>query len=327
MTTFKDQLFQFGGVPVGSFMTQGDSWFVKPSSGSDSNEGNRIDRPLKTLARALALATANQNDVVYLFSESNSASSTTDYQSSTLDWNKDGVHLIGVNSGSAFGQRSRVAFVSTYDTASNLFTLSANNCLISGVHFFAGVAGTNPTGCVNVTGARNRIENCHIYGIGNNANDIAGAYSLKLNAAEEILVKECVIGGNTVLAGSAANSEILFDGSSKNIIFKDCLITRKIEHSTNHPLVKVADATGIDDIVLFDDCKFVSLSVNYVTAQSGVFKLVADLTAGMILLHNPVAVNDNASGNGKWDVDDYDKIAVLAPATPAADTAGLIRVV
>ena len=327
MTMFKDQVFQLGGMPVGGPITQGKSWFVKPSSGSDSNEGDRLDRPVKTLAKALSLATADQNDIVYFFSESNSSSSTTDYQTATLDWNKDGVHLIGVNSGSAFGQRSRVAFVSTYVTASNLFTLSADNCYIANIHFFAGVADTNPTGCVQVTGTRNRFENCHIYGIGNNSMDTAGAYSLKIDGSEETLFKDCVIGGNTVLAGSAANSEILFDSGSKNIVFKDCIITRKIEHATNHPLVKVADATGIDDFVLFDNCKFISLSVNYATAQSGVFKLAADLTAGLIVLHNCIAVNDNASGSGKWDVDDRDKLCILAPATPAADTAGLVRVV
>lgn len=313
---------------VGSpFPTQGKAIFVKPSTGSDGNRGDTPKRAVKTLAKALSLATADKNDTVFMFSEDNSASGTTDYQSELLDWNKDGVHLIGVNSGSAMGQRSRVAMISTFTDATGLFKLSASNCMIANIHFFAGVADTNPTGCVEITGSRNLIQNCHIYGIGNNSMDIAGASSLKINGAEECTIKDCVIGGNTVLAGSAANSEILFDGSSKNIIFQNCVITRKIEHTTNHPLVKVADATGIDDFVLFDNCKFISLSVNYAVAQSGVFKLAADLTAGLFLVHNCIAVNDNASGNGKWDVDDYDKIAILAPATPAADTAGLIRVV
>ena len=308
-------------------VTQGKAIYVKPYSGSDNNSGKRPDRAVKTLAKALSLATADQNDVVYLFSESNTAAYTTDYQSSTLDWNKDGVHLIGVNSGSPFSQRSRVAFISTYTTASNLFTLSADNCLIANVSFFAGVADTHPTGCVKVTGVRNVFRNCHIAGIGNDSMDIAGAYSLFLDGVEEALFDNCRIGLNTVDAGSAANSEVLIDTATKNVMFNNCVIYRRIEHATNHPLVKLADATAIDEFIVFNDCKFISTSTNYGYVQSGAFKLAADLTQGIIVVTGEGTFLYNGTSAGKWDSDDRDKIKIMCGPTPAADTCGIARAV
>lgn len=308
-------------------VTQGKAIYVKPYTGSDSNSGKRPDRAVKTLSQALSLATADRNDVVYLFSESNTGAYTTDYQSSTLDWNKDGVHLIGINSGSPLSQRSRVAFISTYVTASNLFTLSADNCLIQNIQLFAGVADTHPTGCVKVTGDRNVFRNCHIAGIGADEMDIAGASSLFLDGAEECLFDHCFIGLNTVAAGSAANSEILIDSDTKNVIFEDCRIFRRIEHATQHPLVKLADATSIQEMIEFVRCAFISTSTNYATIQSGVFKLTADLTAGIIVVRDSYAYNGPLAAAGKWDVDDRDKIKIVGHPTPAADTCSLPRAV
>lgn len=314
----------FPNIPYLPF-TAGDIWHVKPSSGNDGNTGKRPDQAVKTLAKALALATANQNDVVLLYAESNSAASTTDYQSSTLDWNKDMVHLVGVGSPSPMSQRSRVAFTTAYDTASNLFTLSADACLIANISLFEGVAGTSPTGCVQQTGDRNYWWNCHIAGIGHDNNDIAGAYSLYLNGVQETTFENCRIGLNTTSAGSYANSEILLANTVKNVFWKNCTIYRRIEHATNHPLVKVAAATSLDEMILFEDCNFISTSTNYAYSNSGVFKLAADFTQGLIFLKRCFGYNGTTAG--KWDVDDRDKIIIVGEATPAADTCSLGRAV
>jgi len=326
LTNFPNGITSFGMPIFGSGLpTQGNVWFVKPASGNDAADGRSPADSFKTLARALDRAVANQNDIVFLFAESNTAGSTTDYQSSTLDWNKDMVHLIGVNAGSPFSQRSRVAFTSAYNTASNLFTVSAKVCYIANVEFFAGVAGTSPTGCMQVTGSRNVFENCHIAGIGHNNNDIAGAYSLYLNGVEEIRFKDCRIGLNAIDAGSQANSEILMANTVKNVIFQNTLIYRRIEHATNHPLVKVAAATSLDELVLFDNCQFISTSTNYAHVQAGAFKFVAAPTQGLVFVHNCLLYNGTSAG--KWDVDDRDKIALMHSPTPAADTAGICRLV
>jgi len=329
----QQKLVQIRGIPVYPSLppwlafTGGNIWHVKPYSGNDGNPGDRPDRAWKTLGKVISSSevVAGRNDVVLLHSESNTASATTDYQGSTLDWSKDMTHLIGVNSGSVYSQRSRVAFSSTYDTASNLFTLSADGCYIANVQFYAGVAGTNPTGCFQVTGDRNRLDQCHISGIGNDANDIANAYSLYLNGVEELYVKNCRIGLNTTAAGTAANFEIWMANTVKNVEFEDCLIYRRIEHDTNHPLVKVAAATSLDEINSFTRCKFISTSTNYANSNAGVFKFAANPTQGLIVLDQCSAWNGTTAG--KWDVDDLDNLLIMNNPTPAADTCGIYRAV
>lgn len=255
MTTFSDQLFHLGGVPVGTPITQGDVWHVKPYSGSDTlNDGKSPDRAFKTLATALAAATANQNDIVYLYAESNTAASTTDYQSATLDWNKDFVHLIGVGAGSMIGQRARVAFASTYVTASNLFTLSADGCYIANVEFFAGVASANPLGAMLVTGTRNVIENCQISGIGHASMDIAAGYSLKIiNPAAENIFKHCYIGLDTIIRATCKHEVWILGGAGTEVartIFEDCVINTY----TSATDFKLVDANYIDRFLLLKNC-------------------------------------------------------------------------
>jgi len=275
--------------------SQGKNIFVKPVGGNDGNSGLTPTAAVKTLKQALALATANQNDCVYLLSEGNSASATTDYQTTTLDWNKDHVHLIGVNCGPLFAQRSRVALISTYDTASNLFTLSANGCLIENVEFFEGVAGTNPTGCMRVTGDRNKIKNCHIAGIGNDANDIAGAYSLSLQGADENYFEDCVIGLDTIGRGSAANHEILVGDSSNYVcqrnVFRKCIIHGLCASAGNYLFLKLPAAGSISRFILFDDCVFInpSTSVSGGAAMTSAFSVHAS-AGGYVLLHNTAVV-------------------------------------
>jgi len=314
------------GMNLGALTaTQGDVYFVKPRTGSDENTGKSVDNAFKTLAQALSAATANQNDIVFLISEHNdTAGSTTDYQSTTLDWNKDMVHLIGVNAGNNISPRSRVAFLSTYDTASNLFTLSADNCLIANIQFFAGVAGVNPTGAFLVTGDRNRVVNCHIAGIGNDANDIAGAYSIKLDTASENQFEQCTIGVTTTGAGSAANSDILVDGGSARNRFISCYFTRRVDHASNFVFVKLADATAIEDFLSFDSCRFIPTSTNYAIAMGAVMDIPA-LTQGFIQVIDSVVFKSDNSTAPVWDVNNRDKIQVMGNPTPAAETVSVAR--
>lgn len=301
LTNFPDGITSFG-MPVfgGGFVSQGNFWFVKPYSGSDAWDGKTPATAFKTLAKALDSATADQNDIVFLMSESNTAANTTDYQSSTLDWNKDLVHLIGVNAGSFVGQRSRVALISTYVTASNLFTLSADGCLISGIGFYAGVADTNPTGCLNLTGSRNLITNCQISGIGSDEMDIAGAYSLRLAGAENV-IRQSYIGLDTIDRGSAANSEIYIPTGGLRNYLEDCKIVSRIQHSTNSPQVRIAGgAMGNPGLIVgFNKCAFLNSSTNYGYAQTYAIVFTAAPTAGFVMVENSFGnvTNWGAAGN------------------------------
>lgn len=308
--------------------TQGRIIFCRPGTGSDGRDGSTPQKAVKTLAEALSLATAGQNDIVALMYESNTAANTTDYQSTQLDWNKEGVHLIGIGAGSFLGQRARIAAISTYTSVLPPFKLSANNCLVQGIEFFMGVADTTPLGCVQVTGQRNVMRRCQISGIGNANNDIAGAYSLNLSGAAENVFEDCYIGLDTIVRSAQANCELLVDTISVRNKFVDCTIAAMIGHTSNHPLVRLTGATAIDRWLHFKRCLFLNESVNYAIAQTGNFKLSADLTQGFIILEDCMTQNSDDSQTAvKWDADDRNRIALMNAPTPAADTAGQARMV
>lgn len=321
MTTFSDRVYQLGGVPVGGPVTQGHVFFVKPSSGSDTSSGKSPAQALKTLAAALALATANQNDIVYLMSEGNASALCTDYQSTTLDWNKDGVHLIGINSGGMVSPRSRIAWLSSATSASDipLFTVSADNCRIEGIQVFSGINDANLSFCTNITGSRNTFKNCHFAGIGHDTNDAAGAYSLKLAGASENLFEDCVIGLDTVARGTAANSEILFTLQAARNIFRNCIITTFAEAAT-HQFITAA-ATSLDRWVLFENCAFINQIQSTALAMTEALDLAAT-AGGMVLLRNCTI-----AGATDWEAATVSGIAYIDSTVSVAATSGLAVVV
>lgn len=245
--------------------TQGDIYHVKPYTGSDSNDGLSEDSPLASLVKAQSLVTADQNDIVLLYSESNSASTGGCYQipateTAGLVWAKDGVHLIGINSGAPYGSRSGVRFASTFDTAVPMVTVSAKNCYIANIYFYLGVDGTTPLGALYITGHHNHFENCHIAGMGYAANVIANAYSMKLNG-EENTFTDCIFGYVTQRGAQATTCEILTASSMTRPIFKNCIIAfGNATNATNHAAVRVAQGTM--DFMLFDHCKFICGGTN-----------------------------------------------------------------
>lgn len=265
--------------------TQGNIWWVRPRTGNDNNSGQSSVDAFQTLAAALNAAVANQNDIVFLASENNTASLTTAYQTSTLNWNKDSVHLIGVNDAPMIGQRSRVALQSAYATASNLFTLSANGCLVSNIEFFEGVASVLPTGCFKLTGQRNHILNCQISGMGNAANDIAAAYSLSLTGASENLIEECYIGLDTVTLGAAANSQILCASAAVRNILRRCMVVTYTNHATNNNFLRAATGS-LDRWLRFEDCIFMNPIDAASTNLTQAF-IVASDAGGTVLLTGP----------------------------------------
>jgi hypothetical protein len=308
------------GVPIvtGGFATQGNIYFVKPYSGNDGNDGKTLDTALKTLSKAYSLATANQNDIIYLLAEHNTASLTTDYQTATLTWAKNMVHLIGVNSGCYLGQRSRVAFASTYATASNLFTLSANGCIIANIEFYAGVASVNPTGCMSVTGLRNRIQNCQISGIGHASMDIAGAYSLSIAAGEENLFKNCYIGLETVSAGATINAHVYMSAGAARNTFEDCFFGLHTAHATNTQFLRIGSA-GINYWVWFKRCVFFNASGTGMAASTALTQAMTihASAGGAVIL-------DQSNVYGAADVNSADTVNVIATgAAPAAATSAI----
>lgn len=309
----------FGVPALGSMVTQGNVFFVRPTGGSDGNDGKSPARAFKTLVKALQSCSANQNDTIYLIAESNTASATTAYLTAQLDWNKDLVHLIGVGTGSMIGQRARIAVASTTVLTTDMFKLSANGCIISNIGFFFGVATTTTAGiaAINVTGARNYLYNCSVSGIGHADMDTLGSSSLTLNGAQENTFEKCYIGLDTVTRGVQVNTEINLKGGAVRNIFKDCIIAAAASVNT-HTWVTKASA-GIDRFVDFIGCVFYNdtLSVG-VNMTQGLAVTAGGSPNGMILLKDCGLV-----GATKWETTASGEVYSTCPAPGSSTTSGI----
>ena len=320
-TNFPNGLTSFG-VPVLTGMPQpftGNYWFVAPHSGLDGNSGKNPQAPLKTLARALALATANNNDVVFLIAESNTAANTTDYQSVTLDWNKDLTHLIGISAPSKWSNRARIAQLSTATGVSPLFKLSANGCYIANVGIFQGVADATSLIAMQVTGEHNVIDTCAIQGIGNATQVTAGAMDLQLYGAAENLFTNCLIGTDTIsrdqnCTGINAVVNATPTASTRNY-FRDCQMDAYLSNA-GYAAVTIG-AVGIDRELVFERSMFWAKSTNKAISQTSVFSIPA-ISQGAILLKDTSAFTDG--GTAVWDSNSRGIIWNNAPTTAA--TAG-----
>jgi len=312
ITNFPNGLSSFGQVIYGSgIVTQGNVYFVAPSTGSDINDGRTARTPFKTLAKALDTATANQNDIVYLLAESNTSSGTTDYQSVALDWNKDLVHLIGVGASPFIGQRARISNLSTATAiVDGLFVVSADNCIIANIGVFQGQGGTNPTGAsiaVSVTGERNFFYNCQISGIGHSELDDATSRSLKVSGGENYF-KNCYLGLDTTIRATAT-AEVEVSAGARNI-FEDCFINSYTSLSTFKGLT-----CGTPD-------RFVWLKNTTINAVQGITSAVSPTGAiasgsvnGQVILTNGSAV----VGYTNVTTADDTKVYVSAPAGGLVD--------
>jgi len=264
----------YPALPPWLAFTAGKIWHVKPYSGSDANSGREPHTAFATLAAALAAATENRNDIVLMYSEHNTGTLTSDYQATMLDWNKNGVHLIGVNSGVSISPRSRISAISTWTSANPAMKVSASNCYFANVQIIMDATDTTPLGALSVTGSRCRFDNCHVYGIVYAANDIVGAYSLLLSGAEEIEFNGCQFGSDRIAKGAQANSVLKFASVAKNIVFRDCIFRLVSTSATNHVFVRAA-AGSLDGSVAFIRCQGINSKHRNVGA--------AELTNAMVV--------------------------------------------
>ncbi len=272
------------GVPIlgGMFPFTGKYIFVKPYSGLDGNDGLSLDSPIKTLSKALALATANKNDVVLLIAESNTAANTFDMMTVALDWNKDGVHLFGICAEDFIGQRAGLRMATTTTTVTDMFTVSANNCLMANIQIFQGdytLASGSPRALV-VSGMRNKFVNCQISGAGDTGGsmDVAGARSLAVTGAEN-LFRHCYIGLNTVIRGTMTTEVYLTTGARN--IFEDCMIDSYTSLST----FKAVTVGTSDRFVLFKNCMFNAVQ-NITSAVAPTGAIASGSVNGSVLLFN-----------------------------------------
>ena len=293
VSPFNTKFFDKGASPITNDITQGDVYHIKPSTGSNSNDGSTPAKAFKTLAYAHSKMTANQNDICYYHAEHNTAASTTDYQSATLTWSKNLCHLIGVGAPVMVSQRSRIAQLSTATAVSPLVSITANGCYFSNFQIFHGVADATSLIACTVSGQRNAFDHVHFAGIGDATMSASGCASLSLDAGAENVFTNCVIGLDTITR-DADGVGLLCDAAATRNFFDECLFLEYIS-AAGACHVKIADTTAIDRWLWFRRCLFVSESTNKTVDMTEVFNIPAGISQGKIILQSCAAMNDGGA--------------------------------
>jgi len=130
MTTFGDQVYQYGGVPVNGEMTTGNVFFVDSNRGNKKgNDGKKPSTAFATVDEATNACSANTNNIVYLMPNhaETIASATT--------WVPDvaGVQYIGIGLGADAPEF-------TFSATSSSIVVTGGNSLFRNIRFKAGIA-------------------------------------------------------------------------------------------------------------------------------------------------------------------------------------------
>ena len=290
MTTHKDQIFQFGGVPVGGgalsmgLMGGGaKSFFVDPANGTSGAGGLKQNDALSSVGAAYALTTDKKGDVIYYLNDGNTTGSSRE-ATIPLVWSNDNTHLVGCCAPVPVSQRARVTPVSTAAlTANPVISVTGHGNSFSNLQIAHWGADTNGIAArgVDVTGNRNYFYNCHIVGIPNaHTGDEAAACDLNVTG-EENMFERCYFGANTVTR-STTNANVEFGSAAARIHFKDCFFT---VYSDNAGVLFVkADGAGdIDREILFENCTFYNPIGAGSTAMTGAMDVHASAGGDIVL--------------------------------------------
>lgn len=284
----------------------GNTWFVNPATGSDSNAGSAAS-PFASLAAAQSAAVANNNDKVFLLGDT--------HITATLNWAKAGVHLIGLAAKSG-SPRARIS--ATGATAfSPLVNVTGTGCKFLNLSAFHG-GFTGATGaqiCWAEAGERNYYNGVAFQGGGDATTAaLAGMRSLTILGYESIF-EDCVLGLDTVARTTAANATLEFLAQSGRNVFRDC---RFIALCTDASDVHILAAAGtLDRWNLFEKCLFENAIDS--TAISLTAAISCAAAGGYLHLHDCSSVGSTliaASGNvyitGNVPVATTSSLAVLA---------------
>lgn len=265
-------------APAGPLYT-GNWYFVNETTGGDGNPGS-ASSPLKTLAAALALATANQNDVI--------AFTGTIHLSATLTWNKNQVHLIGLDAPLKRGKRARISVTGSTAFAP-LVNVTASGCNFRNLGTFYGFnSASNNTISWQDLGGRNSYDLVEFMGFGDGTAstgtaNITGARAFVFNnSTGESTFRSCVFGVDTTVR-NATNYTLEIAGAAPRLTFYDCDFEADLGSSGTASSHVLIGSGGIDRYCNFIGCRFMDTTKSGGSTMAQAFN-VSSSAGGFVFL-------------------------------------------
>jgi len=269
----------------------GTHYFLDPTNGSDSNDGQAPDRAFKTLPVAYAALTDGQHDTLFYISGTSSITLTAQFT-----WGKSYTHFVGVAAPSMCNSRARI-FQTGDLNLSPLIIISGSGCVWKNIYVSQEADDTGSTVAVSTTGGRNYFLGCMFAGGGHATAAIDGGTNLLLDGGYENLFENCVIGRDTIVdaTGWAA---LLFDSAAVRNTFRNCKFMLYAGATTCY-FVEVVDSGGIDRWNSFENCLFLNMCRTY--ALGTAFNIPASMASvtNFFILDNCGFMADDIDSNNR----------------------------
>jgi len=210
-----ERIVTVGGPNPTRLMTEftrkivGDEFYVDYTNGDNGRAGRSKESSVKTLAYALSLATANQDDVIYLLP----GHAETISAAAGLAIDKAGISIIGIGNGSL-----QPTF--TLDTATTAdIDIDAANVLIQNVHFVANYADI--VAAIDVNADDFTLRGCRFTEKATNMNAKIWVQDAAATGSDRITIEDCY-----AIALDAANTHFVnFAGTGDgHIVRRNTLI-------------------------------------------------------------------------------------------------------
>ena len=307
MTTFGDQVYQLGGVPVGSAvgsvgLAGGKVFFVDVANGTAGGSGKTPADATNSILTAYGYCTSGNNDCVVVI-----GSGSAWAPAATLAWAKSYTHLIGAAVPlPGMGNRCRIEASASVDITP-VITVSGSGCLFSGIKCNNMHNAASDSGCILVSGSRNMFVDCEIFGMGSTtAGARAGSWSVSVTGSENHFLRT-TIGCDTVLR-AAANSELILWGSGPRNSFSNCTFRSNCATAGKF-MVKVDVNSGDLRSAIFEDCLFYNYDTDHGDTLTDAFTISGARTHDVILKGNNVLIGIDGWANNA----DYVEAAGPAP--------------
>ena len=183
----------------------GNAYYVDSSNGSSSNGGTSWTNAMATLDKAIAKATANNGDVIYLAPYHTESESTAATSIATLS--KAGVSVIGIVQGN-----QRPTF--TLSAADATFSVTAGNCSIEGIKIISGIADCAVGLTASATADGLSVRNCVFSDGGTAILELVIGVSVAA-ACTDVTIEGCFF--DTFPAGSSTASAIKAVGAADRL--------------------------------------------------------------------------------------------------------------
>ena len=280
VTQFGMPLYGVAGMlPFG-----GNYFWVNATTGSDGNTGGPQD-PFATLTQAQTVATAGNNDVVFL--------TGTYSPTATLAWSKNNTHLIGLSGGNY--PSASIAVANTAATTNALATLvnvTATGCIFQNISCLSGITQATNQIAWAEAGGQNTYINCNINQVGAAlAANASGTRALTV-ASTNNTWQNCIIGGDSVARGTNANATIGLLAGAGSSKFQSCVFPMWSVIIGNTHVTALTNT--ISGYFVFDDCQFVN-DILMTNATSLTAAIAVSPTNGGALLLTPSTISLGAT--------------------------------